>query len=53
MCYVRQCQGWEVDPQHLFDQCPDELYKIVVDEVKQLERVRFEWFASCTHCKVA
>jgi RecQ family ATP-dependent DNA helicase len=53
LCYVRQCQGWEVNSQHRFDQCRDELYQTVAGEAQKLQRIHFERFASCTFCKVA
>jgi RecQ family ATP-dependent DNA helicase len=53
LCYVRQCQGWEVHPQHAFEQCPDVLSAQVAEEVQKLQQIRFERYASCTFCKVA
>jgi hypothetical protein len=53
LCYVRQCQGWDVDVQYTLDVCPDELQEKVATEAELLSRVRFEKFASCMFCGVA
>jgi hypothetical protein len=53
LCYVRRCQGWEVDVRHTLEDCPDELRMKVVADVKSLKTIRFEPYASCTFCTVA
>jgi RecQ family ATP-dependent DNA helicase len=53
LCYVRQCQGCVVDIRHALHECPDELQKIVAQEAKVLEDIRFEPYAGCFDCGVA
>jgi len=53
LCYVRQCQGWDIDVRHTLDVCPDILQEEVAIEAESLSKVRFERFASCVFCGVA
>ena len=53
LCYVRQCQDWEVDTQHLLKECPDELKDLVIEEVGALDGIHFDQSASCYKCGVA
>ena len=53
LCYVRQCQDWDVDVRHTMENCPDESRTKVVAEVESLRTVCFEPYASCTSCTVA
>jgi RecQ family ATP-dependent DNA helicase len=52
VCYIRHCQGNEVDFSHSLDDCSDTEQKAVATEVKALEGIHFEPFASC-ECGVA
>jgi hypothetical protein len=53
LCYIQQCQGLEVDIQHPFDKCPDELHGLVAEEVEVLKGIKYKRFASCYDCGVA
>ena len=53
LCYVRRCQGSEVDMRHGLKECVDEEYEIVASEVRALEKIDFERYASCYDCGVA
>ena len=52
LCYVQQQMGQQVDVQHTLDQCGNALQKEVVQEIRGLERIRFEPYASCYACGV-
>lgn len=53
LCYVQQCNGKKVDVRHGFEECPDGLRSTVAGEIKKLDGIRFERFASCTFCRIA
>ena len=52
LCYVQQQMGQQVDVQHTLEQCGNALQKEVVQEIRGLERIRFEPYASCYACGV-
>ena len=53
MCYVRKCAGSQVDIRHTLEECVDEEQELVCEEVKALQSVRFQQYASCYDCGVA
>ena len=53
LCYVQQCNGKKVDVRHPFEECPDKLRGKVAEEIKKLEGINFDKFASCTYCRIA
>jgi hypothetical protein len=53
LCYVRKCQGSDVDIQHPFEECQDDMHELVAEEIKALEGIQFERFTGCFDCGVA
>jgi hypothetical protein len=53
LCYVRKCQGSEVDMWHGLEECVDEEQELVTSKVKALESIDFQRYASCCNCGVA
>jgi RecQ family ATP-dependent DNA helicase len=53
LCYVRKCQGSEVDIRHALEECIDPEQVLVTNEVKALQTIHFQRYASCHDCGVA
>jgi RecQ family ATP-dependent DNA helicase len=53
LCYVRRCQGSEVDTQHPFEECPDEMHELLTEQIQALNGIKFERFSGCFDCGVA
>jgi hypothetical protein len=53
LCYVRRCQGSDVDIRHTLEECVDPEQALVANEVESLHTIQFERYASCYDCGVA
>src|SRR6266536_3067016 len=53
LCYVRKCEGRQVDIRHILAECEDDEHVVVAQEVEALKSILFQKYASCYDCGVA
>jgi RecQ family ATP-dependent DNA helicase len=52
LCYIRKCTGRAVDFQHTLEACVDPEQELVAQEVKVLQGIQFQKYASCKNCGI-